>query len=207
MCVCVCVCVSSESNRISEIAICKPSTRQSRPRSVRSATQTWKEVNLWLCLIKLDILKRKKEMAVKLHAILNCALVRVCANLQIPAVLWTWWPSVRLNMAAKRTFPILSRNGTHYNYMVIYDCCSSCGQNCTHLTAPHVQTLWQLYFSQSSTENERLRLQIGWLSISPYARQCAVGTDIYTAGILSGTIMNIELEIVLRSVRNTAKSD
>ena len=34
------VCVSSESNRISEIAVCKPSTRQSRPRSVRSATQT-----------------------------------------------------------------------------------------------------------------------------------------------------------------------
>jgi hypothetical protein len=120
---CVCVCVS---NRISEIAVCKPSTRESRPRSVRSATQTWKEVNLWLCLIKLDILKRKKEMEVKLHAFLNSDLVRVCTNPQMPAVLWTWWPSVRLNMAAKRTFPVLSRNVTHYKYMVIYDCCSCC---------------------------------------------------------------------------------
>jgi hypothetical protein len=136
VCVCVCVCVSNESNRISETDVCKPSTRQPRPRSVRSATQTGKEVNLWLCLIRLDILKRKREMEVKFHGFLNSALVRVCDNSQIPAVLWTWWPSVRLNMAAKRTFPVPSRNGTHCNYMVIYDCCSCCGQHCTHLTAP-----------------------------------------------------------------------
>ena len=116
----------------------------------------------------------------------------------------------------KRTFPVLSRNGTHCNYMVIYDCCSCCGQHCTHLTAhpvPHVQRLWQLYFSQSSTENGRLGLQIRWLSMSPYANgecgaaACFVATDIYRAGILSHTILNTELKVVFRRVRNTAKSD
>jgi hypothetical protein len=92
MCVCVCVCVrararvSNECNRISEIDVCKPSTRQSRPRSVRSAMQTGKAVNFLPWLIKLDILKRKGEMEVKFLAFLNSALVKVCDNPQIPAV-------------------------------------------------------------------------------------------------------------------------
>jgi len=39
------------------------------------------------------------------------------------------------------------------------------------------------------------------------AAALSVGTDIYRAGILSHTILNTELEIVFRRVRNTAKSD
>jgi len=49
--------------------------------------------------------------------------------------------------------------------------------------------------------------------MSPYANgecaaaACSVATDIYRAGILCHTVLNTELEIVFRRVRNIAKSD
>jgi len=81
-------------------------------------------------------LKRKREVEVKFHAFLNSYPVRVCDNPQIPAVSWPWWPSVRLNMAAKRTFLVLSRNGTHCNYMVITTVAVAVGST-VHITLPH----------------------------------------------------------------------